>query len=104
MLQTIVTRAIERDQPCDASYFYMQLTLVPTVELLRMLHCPNRFDYGMRYLRDDLPREVYGRVCDAALPGSLEGLKGAQRQCEVLFVDTLARLDAASGFAGPGKT
>ena len=104
LLQTIVIRAIERGQPCDAAYFYMQLTLVPTVEVLRMLHCPDRFDYGMRYLRDDLPREVYDRICAAALPGSLDQLRAAQKQCEGMFADALARLDVTSGFAGPGKT
>lgn len=89
LFQPLVTRAVERDQPCDAAHFYMQLTLVPLVELLRMAHCPDRFDFGLRYLRDDLPPDVYARVCRLALPGSLEGIRACRDDAERLFNETL---------------
>lgn len=86
MFQPLVTRAIERGQPCDAAYFYTQLTLLPTVEVLRMRHCSERFDFGMRYLRDDLPADVYERVCRLALPGTLEGIRSCRADAERLFM------------------
>ena len=36
----------------------------PLVELLRMRHCPVRWDFGMRYLDRDLPPAVYDQVRD----------------------------------------
>lgn len=95
MFQPLVTRAIERNQPADAAYWYMQLTLLPTVEILRMVHAPERFDFGMRYLYDDLPREVYAEVCEIALPGSLEGIRSCRERAEGLFVGALRALDGA---------
>jgi hypothetical protein len=92
MFQPLVTRAVERDQPCDAAYFYNQLTLLPTVEVLRMRYCPDRFDFGMRYLRDDLPREAYEMVCRLALPGSLEGVRRCRAVADELFSRTIAEL------------
>jgi hypothetical protein len=92
LFQPLVVRAIERDQPCDAAYFYNQLTLLPTVEVLRMRHCPDRFDFGMRYLRDDLPSELYQRVSRLALPGSLEGVRVCRVEAEAIFVNTVGEL------------
>lgn len=92
LFQPLVIRAVERDQPCDAAHFYMQLTLLPTVEVLRMRHCPDRFDFGMRYLRDDLPRPVYTEVCSLALPGSLEGIARCREHADAIFHQTVAAL------------
>lgn len=94
IFQPLVTRAIERGQPVDASYWYMQLTLVPLVELLRMRHCPDRFDFGMRYLFDDLPPEWYRQVCEIVLPGSLDAMRTCRDRAERMFNETLAMLDA----------
>jgi hypothetical protein len=96
MFQPLVTRAVERRQPCDAAYFYNQLTLLPLVELLRMLHCPDRFDFGMRYLFDDLPPAEYARVSRLALPGSLEGIAACRAEAESIARETLERLDTSN--------
>jgi hypothetical protein len=96
LFQPLVTRAVERGQPTDAAYWYMQLTLLPTVEVLRMLRCPDRFDFGMRYLGDDLPGDVYAEVCKLALPGSLEAIRACRERAEVVFRRALATLDARS--------
>jgi hypothetical protein len=95
MFQPLVVRAVERGQACDASYFYFQLTLLPLVEVLRMVHCPERFDFGMRYLFDDLPSGLYAEVSGLALPGSLEGIARCRGRAEVLFAGAVAALDAA---------
>lgn len=85
LFQTLVTRAIERGQPADAAYWYMQMTLLPTVEILRMVHAPDRFDFGMRYLYDDLPSGVYKELCEIVLPGSLEGVRVCRERAERMF-------------------
>jgi len=34
------------------------VTLAPLIELMRIRHCPDRFDFGPRYLDRDLPAEL----------------------------------------------
>ncbi len=53
------------------------------------------FDFGMRYLFDDLPSGLYGEVSGLALPGSLEGIARCRQRAEVLFAGAVAVLDAA---------
>ena len=36
----------------------------PLADLLRLVHCPARWDFGMRYLDRDLPPVVYRRCCE----------------------------------------
>jgi hypothetical protein len=94
LFQPLVSRAVERRHPCDAACFYNQLTLLPTVEVLRMVHCPDRFDFGMRYLFDDLPPEVYRRICALALPGGLDAIAACRAEAETHFNAAVALLDA----------
>jgi hypothetical protein len=96
LLQPLVTRAVARGQPADAAYWYMQLTLLPTVEILRMLHAPDRFDFGMRYLYDDLPPEVYAQVCALVFPGSLHAVLDCRARAEAIFNRALAAFDASN--------
>ena len=63
-----------RGLPVDSAYFYQALVLRPLVDLLRCLHCIERHDFGFRYLRDDLPRELYEeieRLCWLSGPGEI---------------------------------
>lgn len=94
MFQTIVVRAIERGFPAEAAHFYHQFTFLPTVEALRMLHCPDRYDYGPRYLRDDLPADVCAAVERLALCGDLGTLRERRERAERLFRDAVGRLEA----------
>jgi len=63
--QAFVWKALHRGLPAEALAAYWGYTLKPLVELLRMKHCPSRWDFGMRYLDRDLPGEVYNRLLDA---------------------------------------
>lgn len=101
MFQTMVVRSIERGLPADAAHFYHQFTFLPTVEALRMLHCPDRYDYGPRYLRDDLPADVCAAVERLALCGDLTTLRERREEAERLFRDAVARVNAR-GWNGRG--
>lgn len=63
--QSFVWKTVHRGQPAEALAAYWGYTLRPLVELLRMKYCPERWDFGMRYLGRDLPRDVYDRLRDA---------------------------------------
>ncbi len=92
LLQHLVRKAVWRNDPADAADKYMTFTLRPLVELLRMRHCPDRFDFGMRYLRDDLPEPAWRMVEELALPGDLQTLLAAQQRAEAAFERELSML------------
>lgn len=64
----LVERAIVRGDLAEATALHLRFAVEPLVRLLRIQHCPARFDFGLRYLRTDLPVGMAERV-DAVLPG-----------------------------------
>lgn len=64
----LVNRAIRRGHWGEALDLYLRFALTAVVRLLRVQHCPWRHDYGLRYLRDDLPADVADRV-ESLVPG-----------------------------------
>jgi hypothetical protein len=73
--QNFVVKSILRGQLVDATARYWAYTLRPLVELLRMRDCPNRWDFGMRYLDRDLAPEAHARVCALVFVHDLEDLR-----------------------------
>lgn len=47
-----------RGNHIEAMFFYLGQTYRPLVEVLRMKHCPQRFNYAARYVYYDLPEDV----------------------------------------------
>jgi hypothetical protein len=64
----LVERAIARGDLAEATTLHLRLAVEPLVRLLRIEHCPARHDFGLRYLRTDLPEGMAERV-EALLPG-----------------------------------
>ena len=64
----LVARALRRGHVAEATSLYLRFGLTPLVQLLRIEHCPWRYDFGLRYLREDLPGDVAGQV-EALVPG-----------------------------------
>jgi hypothetical protein len=64
----LVERAIARGDLAEATVLHLRFALEPLVRLLRIQHCPARHDFGLRYLRTDLPAGMAERV-EALLPG-----------------------------------
>ncbi len=75
MSQVFVRKAILRGQHVEAVNAFWACTLKPLAELLRMRHCPARWDFGVRYLDRDLPPAVYAQVRDLAFVRDLEDLE-----------------------------
>jgi hypothetical protein len=94
IFQTLVTRAVRRGQVATAADAYASLTLRPLVTILRMRHCPDRFDFGVRYLDRDLPPDLAAEVDRLALPGTLEEVEENRARAAALFAETLAAIDA----------
>jgi hypothetical protein len=64
----LVERAIARDDLAEATSLHLRFAVEPLVRLLRVRHCPARHDFGLLYLRTDLPAGMAERV-EALLPG-----------------------------------
>ena len=64
----LVNRAIARGQLAEAVSFHLSFAVTPVVRLLRIVHCPARHDFGLRYLDTDLPEGYDARV-EALLSG-----------------------------------
>lgn len=83
-----------RGLPVDAAYFYQALVLRPLVDLLRCVHCVERHDFGFRYLRDDLPLDVYGEIERLCWPPGPGEIPGAVERASELFQKALEQWDA----------
>lgn len=94
LFQTLVTRAVRRGFAAEAAAAYQAHAFRPLVEILRMRHCPDRYDYGPRYLDRDLPSALREAVEFLALPPSLDAVEEYRARAEVLFMATLAELEA----------
>ena len=64
----LVERAIARDDLAEATVLHLRFAVEPLVRLLRVQHCPARWDFGLRYLRTDLP-DGFAERLEALLPG-----------------------------------
>ena len=89
----LVNRAILRGQLPVATALYQRFALEPLVRLLRVQHCPWRHDFGVRYLRTDLPADVAERVY-ALVPGTAP-LAALSAACFAWTDDLLASTSGA---------
>lgn len=80
-----------RQRPADAAHFYHSLVLRPLVDALRCVHCPDRYDYGFRYLHDDLPKADYEAICRLCYPAGPEAIEACVHEATQLMNHTLAQ-------------
>lgn len=95
MFQVLPKKEILRGHPIDAMYFFHGFTLAPLVDLLRIEHCPQRFDFAMRYLDRDLPKEVVERLQPLFFAADLEDLERKRVEAERWLEEQLAKMRAA---------
>jgi hypothetical protein len=62
LFQSLVIKELNRGNPLEAIAFYHAWTLRPLVELLRIRHCPQRYQFHTRYVQYDLPRDIVERL------------------------------------------
>ena len=99
MFQHLVTKERRRGRAVDALVFYQSWTLRPLVEALRLLHCPQRRVFGLRYLARDLPAEACAEVEALAFVRDLDDLAVKHERARRWFDRCIERLQVA----GPGS-
>lgn len=62
LFQSLVLKELNRGNTIEALAFYHAFTLRPLVELLRIRHCPARYQFHTRYVYYDLPADVVERL------------------------------------------
>ncbi len=93
LLQNLVTKAVRRGAAADAVQSYLSFTLRPLVELLRMRHAPDMYDFGLRYLDRDLPDALRAEIERLALPPAVDDVETFRQRAEALFQATLRAHD-----------
>jgi predicted nucleotidyltransferase len=74
LARILVAKEISRGDSTAAIAFYNRLVLASLVEALRIRHCPERHDFGMRYLKRDLPPQEHSLVARLAFVADLGDL------------------------------
>ena len=100
MFQHLITKEIRRGRAVDALAFYQAMSLRPLVEALRLLHCPQRRAFGLRYLARDLPVDVCQRVESLAFVHDLQDLAVKHGQVQLWFARCMERLQQLGPGAG----
>ncbi len=86
-------KAVVRGHLVEAAAFHQSFVVTPLVQLLRLRHCLERFDYGPRYLDRDLPEDARVVVERVALAGSAADLARAIEEGRAALAAELAAHD-----------
>jgi hypothetical protein len=73
-----------RKNHVEAMLFYLGQTYRPLVEVLRMKHCPQRYNYATRYVYYDLPPKVVKRL-EKLLFFDTDDMEGKVEEVRVWF-------------------
>ena len=88
----LVDKELARGHPLDAYGFYQAL-LRMLIELAGMLHRPDRFDFGWRYLHHDLPPDLQATLTDLACAANLDALAARLPRADALHRELSRALD-----------
>lgn len=94
LFRHLPAKLIQRGLPADAMHFYFSLILRPLVDLQRCLHCPDRHDFGFRYIRSDLPQEAWQQIERLSYCAAPADLPAKLAEADRAFHDALHRWDA----------
>ena len=84
-----------RGRTVDALAFYQGVVVRPLVEALRMRHDPARFDFGPRYVREDLPADVVSRLERLYYVPGPDALERMWHEASAWFREVAAALENA---------
>jgi len=89
----LTPKEIYRGNSIEAVSFYMNYTLRPLIEALRIKHCPIRFFYSTRYVHYDLPPEVVTRLETLYFPKDTKTMEKYREEAEAWFWEVLEEID-----------
>lgn len=93
LFQVLTRKELLRGNTVAAHAFYQSHTLQPLLMLLRILHCPDRFDFGPKYALFDLPPDIYETVESLTFVTGPDDIATKQQRAEALFEETSRRVE-----------
>lgn len=90
--RVLVLKEVHRGRLLEALRYYHHEVLEPLTQLLRLRYCPAKYDYGLKHLYADLPREVTAALENLYAVVTLADLPAALERADTLFNETLAAL------------
>lgn len=96
LFDVLVTKEVARGNRLGAAAAYQGFVLNPLHEALRLRHCPDRYEYGMRYASTDLPPDVVSRLEHFAFVQDLEDLESKRILGQKWLLELLEDLRAHS--------
>jgi hypothetical protein len=96
LFRILIWKEIHRRHDLEAMAYYQSFTLRPLVELLRIVHCPERHAFFARYVDHDLPAELLERLRPLFFVRDFDELRAAQETAERLFAETARAIAAGS--------
>jgi hypothetical protein len=88
LFRILTWKEIHRGHDLEAMAYYQSFTLRPLVELLRIVHCPERHGFFARYVDHDLPQALVAQLRPLFFIADLDHLREAQETAERLFLET----------------
>lgn len=95
MLGPFVAKAIARGHSVEALAWYRAFLIRPLVLALGLRHRPMRYDFGERYLRQDLPEAEFRRLEDLVYIGDPSQLAAKATRVQAWLSEVLAGIDLA---------
>jgi hypothetical protein len=92
MFQNLVRKGVLRGDLVEAIAMYQGQTMRPLVDVLRIKHNPERFDYGFRYTGYDLPPNVVAELRNLMWPRDGDDLLAKLDRAKALFDATVTQL------------
>lgn len=93
LLQALTTKELNRGHLMEAVAFYYGYSLRPLIELLRLRHCPARYNFHTRYVYDDLPADIVRALEPLFFPHDADDLRAKHAQAAQMFAQALADID-----------
>lgn len=85
----LALKSARRGEAAEAVAFYHAFVMRPIVELLRIRHDPWRHDFGVRYLRFDLPEPDRERVYRLWMVADLDALRAQHAEASAWFAELI---------------
>jgi predicted nucleotidyltransferase len=91
MFNSLVQKEINRSNYLEALEWYHGFTLAALVEALRMRHNPIHYDFRMRYVHYELPRDVIKKLEDLYFVKNARDLQKKYRKATKWFQETISK-------------
>lgn len=93
LFQSLVMKEVNRGNDIEAVAFYHAWAVRPLVELLRIKHCPQRYQFHTRYVQHDLPTDVVARLRPFFFVRDLPDIAARREEAERWSRDLLDELE-----------